>query len=235
MYSNSIHLCKIAGIASLVIAFASPSHAIEQTPIGSISALETYVATGEKATLDWQISYPLSSTNTSDTARVMTVKFITAAIGKNSQFSFWTALPGESPVLFYTGISEDNPNYALDSGTVVAETVVEAGESIELIAQHHSAEKATLRGQTVSTADSNDVDNIIKLKNGDAVPLVDGVGDQRPVSQILAPYSDNGVITIGEHEEIYLFELWTSNVGGYGFDLQDLVLLVSYSQVPLEN
>ena len=224
---------KIVGFTSLLIALASPCFAAEDVPVGKIGAAETFVGAGEKATLNWEISYPLNSGNPTETARLMTVKFITAAIGPNSTFSFWTALPGQSPILFYRGISEDNRNYALNPGVVVAQSVVEAGETIELIAQHHQAH-SSLRGKTVSTADPSDAQNIIKLKNGDPVPTVDGVGNQRPVSQILGPYSENGIVTIGEFEEIYLMELWTTNRNNRGFDLQDLVLLVSYEQVPLD-
>ena len=201
-----------------------------QSPIGTISSRQAHVVSGANADLDWQISYPVHSFNQTDSE--VKVRFITCAIGPRWRIQFGTRLEGGSYNEFYHGFSEEHPSYSLTPGTVVSRTFLSAGEEIEFLVKH---ERSQVPGKWVSSADPSLEHLIIELKNGDAVPDVAPVSGQRSVADILAPYSEDGKITIGDNEKILLFELFTTDVEHFGFDLQDLVLLVSHEQVELDS
>lgn len=195
-------------------------------PQGKITPAQIKVFEGSKVDLSWKISYPPTSLPPQVDTKV-TVRFITCAIGPRWRLQFGTAVNGEYTE-FYHGFSEEHPSYALTPGTVVSETFLSHTKSIEFRAKH---EASRVRGQWISSIDPAQEQQIIKLKNGDKVPSVAPVRGQRSVADILAPYSKNGVINISDTQEILLFELYTSDTRHFGFDLQDLVLLVSYEQV----
>lgn len=203
---------------------------VPSIPIGSLKALQSHVVADTKAELEWQISYPVHNFNETDSQ--VTVKFITAAIGPRWNLQFGLNINGEGYQEFYNGVSEENPAYSLSPGIVVADVFLERDLEIEFLAKH---ERSQIPGQWVSSENPAQQQQIIKLKNGDPVPAVPPVQGQRSVADILSPYSRNGVISIGEHEKILLFELYTSDKDHFGFDIQDLILLVSHNQVALDE
>jgi len=197
-------------------------------PEGRISTDLTKVLGGSKVNLDWNISYPvINLTDKVDTQ--VTVKFITLAIGPRWTVKFGTTIDGKY-TQFYNGVSEEHSNYKLEPGAVVASTFKSHNTPIGFRARHARTQISTSGGWV----DSNDpamADQIIRLVDGDQVPSVAPVAGQRSVADILQPYSKDGYINIGNNQEIYIFELYTANKNHFGFDLQDLVLLVSYEQV----
>ena len=201
-------------------------------PIGSIQSLQNTVVSGEKVDLDWQISFPVHNFNETDTR--VTASFITAATGANNTILFGTRVNGEDYTEFYNGVSEDHPDYTVTPGTIISETLVSAGEEIEFLARHSRTRISGNEGWVSSTNPSQRA-LVIELERGDAIPSVAGAGNQRSVAEILAPYSEDGVLTIGEHQKIILFEIYTTNQRSHGFDLQDVVILVSYEQISLED
>ena len=77
--------------------------------------------------------------------------------------------------------------------------------------------------------DNQDNDNIIVLRDGDAVPDVPGFGSQESVQDYVAPYVDleTDLVNLGSNQALYLFELWTEDLESEAADFQDLVLLLN--------
>ena len=215
---------------NLLIALFLSSMALvasDSRPLGNLDALETQVALGTRANLNWKVTYPpIVEDFTPKTDVILKVKFITTALGPVSRIDFGSIINGGAYNRFYEGISEDNQTYALDPGTTVLEQFVSAGSSIDLLAKHS---RTRLSNRWVSIASGRD-DLVVQLKNGDPVPSISAPGGQRSVADILTIYSSNGFLNLGENEYIYLFELYTDNINRPAYDLQDMVLLVSYEQ-----
>ncbi|MCG8512050.1 MAG: hypothetical protein MI741_22775, partial [Rhodospirillales bacterium] len=90
--------------------------------------------------------------------------------------------------------------------------------------------RSWVRGSVHIEADAtDDTQQVIVLRNGDAAPNIDGYSDQADAEAFLAPYIDfdNGVMTLDENQAIYLFELGTSRMSSSAADFQDLVVLVT--------
>ena len=73
--------------------------------------------------------------------------------------------------------------------------------------------------------------HVYVLREGDAVPDIDGFLDQGNVVSFLTDYIDNNKINIGKNDVIYLFELGTTNTKSAAADFQDLVVLVRFKPV----
>jgi fibro-slime domain-containing protein len=71
------------------------------------------------------------------------------------------------------------------------------------------------------------------LRNGDPVPAIKGVYEQASAGQYIAGYVDvdTGLMTLGDSQVIYLFELGTSGSSSSA-DFQDLVVLVTLASDP---
>ncbi len=70
---------------------------------------------------------------------------------------------------------------------------------------------------------------IIALKNGDSVPDLTPYNQQPSIDEFLEGYiNEEGIVTIGPRDIIYLFELGTGNPASSSADFQDGVLLVTF-------
>ena len=223
---------KIFALSFALVSSALAADEQEQQPIGSLEALRSQVITGETVGLQWKISYPVHNFNQTDAT--VRVQFITCAIGPRSTIRFGTQITGGSYEEFYNGVSEEHPDYALSPETIISENAVEAGKEIDFLARHANS-RITSHGGWVSSAFDDQAAQIIEVHRGDVVPDVPPVRGQRSVAEILAPYSENGIVTIGENQRILLFEVFTDDLEHNSFDLQDLVLLVSHDQISLDE
>ena len=218
-------------LAGAVVASAQ-SDEPQGIPIGSLDALQSVVITGAKADLEWKISYPVHNFNETDAT--VRAQFITCAIGTRATIRFGTQITGGSYEEFYNGVGEEHPDYTLSPEAIISENIVEAGKEIDFLARHGSS-RVTSHGGWVSTAFDDQAAQIIEVHRGDVVPAVPPVRGQRSVAEILAPYSENGIVTIGENQRILLFEVFTDDLEHNSFDLQDLVILISFDQVSLDD
>ena len=218
-----------------ILCFAASSLSAQEAleiPIGSIDALEGQVIPGQRANLNWRIAYPITGDPDGHDTRV-TAQFITLATGTRNPVLFGTRIGEDGPfVEFYNGVAEEHPDYALEPGTVIAETLLSAGDEI-FFELRHSRTRIEQYGGVVSTARENNL--VIVLNRGDDVPPVPPVSGQRSVAEILEPYSSDGVMTIGSNQQIILMELFTDDEDHFGYDLQDAVILVSRDRVTLEE
>ncbi|QQS59550.1 choice-of-anchor D domain-containing protein [Candidatus Peregrinibacteria bacterium] len=72
---------------------------------------------------------------------------------------------------------------------------------------------------------------IIVLRNGDSLPNATPYGQQPAISDILSDYiNEEGIVTIGNNEVIYLFELGTNSPSSSSADFQDAALLVTFPE-----
>ena len=76
---------------------------------------------------------------------------------------------------------------------------------------------------------STNTPQLITLRNGDAVPNIDGFKDQASLTAFIADYIDTSTNTVvlGPTQAIYLFELGTTDLSSSAADFQDLVVLVT--------
>ena len=229
---------KFKNIAATLLLLSSTSFsAADEIPVGRIDALENLIRVGNLAELDWEISYPASVSDedldVADTDVIMKIRVITSAIGPASTIDFGVQLNGSGYQQFYNGVGESNSSYALTPGTVVAETFVSAGTTIDILARHS---QTNLPGSGwVSSSDPSQSMLVRTFRNGDSTLDLAGAGNQRSLAEILAPYSKDGIITIGKNEVIHCFELLTNRTRARAFDLQDLITLTTFEQVPLSK
>jgi hypothetical protein len=85
------------------------------------------------------------------------------------------------------------------------------------------------------TVDSNsNSPNVKVLRDGDAVPSIQGAAGQASVADVLKPYinAQTGRITLAANQAIFLFELYTTNLASKYADFQDLVVVVTMGTSP---
>ena len=80
---------------------------------------------------------------------------------------------------------------------------------------------------TVTSTD--DVPEVIVLRNGDAVPNITPFLDQAEIVDFIEAYVDfdSNTVVLGDHQVIYLFELGSGGASSSSADFQDLVVLVT--------
>ncbi|MCP3906276.1 MAG: fibro-slime domain-containing protein [Planctomycetes bacterium] len=76
--------------------------------------------------------------------------------------------------------------------------------------------------------------NVLVLENGDPVPDIPGFRNNGAMRPYVRPYVDasTGLVTLGQNQAIYFFEIGTSDLGDPDADFQDLVVLVTLASDP---
>jgi hypothetical protein len=109
------------------------------------------------------------------------------------------------------------------------ETTVEANETISFRARGGANSRGTSWYDYHQT--NNNDKYAVVLKNGDSPPNYAPAYDQGTVKSFLSPYLDStGKIKIGPQDLIILWEGSTAAPGTTYFDMQDLVVLVSFEK-----
>ncbi len=68
---------------------------------------------------------------------------------------------------------------------------------------------------------------VLVLRDGDAVPAIEGFSNQASIADFVAGYVVGGRISLAPNRAIYLFELGTTDLSSSAADFQDLVALVT--------
>ncbi len=120
--------------------------------------------------------------------------------------------------IFYDTQSKVNPT------AVVLDTTVKAGDIINFGGRGNRKGWLPL----YNTAESSP--NLVVLKNGDKVPSSIAAFQQGQIEPFLAPYltDDCQTVSIGNRDLIILIELDKTDPATSGFDIQDLVVLVTF-------
>jgi len=204
-------------------------------PSGILTVDRTLMRVGTRPQLDWKIAYP--STSVTDVVEILTpniikpksdLKMRVRVLGASFQQTSTTFLPVEAQWsrnssawtrMFYGRQTEVDPS------KVVLETTIKKGDTVNFGGRGYR-DKAwlPLYNTTMTTP------NLVMLKNGDKVPATTPAFQQGLIESFLTPYlaSDKKTVKIGDRDLILLLELGQTDPRVSGFDLQDLVVLVTF-------
>ncbi|MGJ8671926.1 hypothetical protein [Rubritalea sp.] len=115
---------------------------------------------------------------------------------------------------------------AVEPGVIVYETIVREGEELQFKAAYKNGSWKSFR----STSNSDD---ILVLYKTDAIPTNKTADDAvKSAEDFLKPIlNDDNSLKIGLMDMIYVCELTHTNTSDAGYDLQDLIVYVSYELV----
>lgn len=215
-----------------IAGMALPAFAAE-IPHGTLQVDNDLVRVGARTQLDWQIQYPSVVT---DVVEIISPNIIkprsdltmrVRVLGASFQQSTTSYLPVE--VMW----SRNNASWSrifygrqtdVIASKVVLETIVRKGETINLGGRGYRSGWLPLYHTALTTP------NLVMLKNGDQVPATTPAFQQGLIESFLTPYlaSDKKTVRIGNRDLILLLELGQTNPKVSGFDLQDLVVLVTF-------
>lgn len=228
--------CGLIAASTLLNAQAnSPS-----IPVGSLTAYPTVVKTGTKPTLTWDISYPSVVKDFVDVIPPATVNpkaeldveirvlgnGVTVSGGGISGFQFVNAEAllsfngGSYSRIFYGTNNNVNPN------TVVwSRTRIRQNETLRFGGRFNYNGWGPFYHSTSSSP------NVRTLVSGDTPPnKVPGFGAPSLESFIRPYLGSNGKVKIGPMDVIVFMELTHTDERDSGYDLQDMVLLVTFKE-----
>lgn len=228
-------LSTIALAASTSLAMGDSPQAF--TPVGELNINTSLVQVGVKPVLNWNISFPSNDVEdvitindddsiTTDQAVHMEVRLLGAAFSTNgvtpSPVQFLTRTgPGLWNNTFFGTEDDINPAQVLISQEV------SAGVDIDFAARGRLGSFSwTPYRHTLSESF-----NVIALKDGDDIPTYAPAFNQNTIEDHVSAYVQDGKISIGPREVIYLFELFTTNTRSSAFDLQDVVVIVTFDEI----
>lgn len=203
-----------------------------QVPRGTLNVDRELVRTGTSSQLDWKIEYPtpqvVDIVDVLPPQRIVPKKDVTMKVrvlgvafqsgSKQLPLDGYYSLNGSSWERFFYGDRDD-----VEPGKVLLEKRVGKGTYIDFGARGWN--RRWLPFHHTRTDDPY----VIVLKNGDRAPDYAPAYDQGSVVSFLKPYIDKGGnIRIGERDLIVLWEASTSKPGSRYFDMQDLVILVTF-------
>lgn len=220
----------LAGLLSLASAFAA-----DTIPTGTLSVDGALLREGAKSQLTWQIQYPAPPVT--EVIEIVTpntikpkkdLKMRVRVLGASFQESILSFLPVEVmwsknnsswSRVFYGKQSSVNPS------TAVLDTTVKKNDKINFGGRgYRDLSWLTLYNTSANT------NNLVMLKNGDKVPTTVPAMQQGNIESFLTPYllADKKTVNIGNRDLILLMELGQTNTNASGFDLQDLVVLITF-------
>lgn len=204
-------------------------------PVGSLHANPVIVRAGTLPELNWTIAYPQTVIDVIDVTAsgkitpkedlYVDVRVLGAAyqIGTNT----WGLVESNVKIasgnysrFFYDRQNNVNPT------KIMYTRLVRKGEVINFKSRCNSGSSWKPYYSTETTNQ-----NVAALANGDDPPNYTPAFSQGNVESYLRPYMDaNGRMKLGPLDVIYLFELGQAQINS-GFDMQDLVLLVTFRRV----
>jgi len=211
-------------------------------PVGSLTAFPTIVQTGTHPTLTWSINYPSivqdyvtvdENTITPKETLWVDVRVLGAGVtvsttGSNN-FSF---VPTEAQVS-YNGGSYGRvfygTNNAVNPSTIVYTKQVTAGKKLRFGGKYYYNNS----WGPYFTSQSG-TDNVRTLVNGERPPTTYPLHTAPTLESFIKPYLDaSGKVKIGPMDVIVFMELthYDSQKNDQGYDLQDMVLLVTFRKV----
>ena len=211
-------------------------------PVGNLTAFPTVVQTGTKPTLTWEISYPsvvkdfvdvtptgvITSTSTEELD--VEVRVLGNGVTVNTRgggFNFVNAEAqlsykgGSFSRIFYGTNNNVNPN------TIVwSKTKIKKNETFRFAGRYY------YNNSWGSLHQSNSgTQNVRTLVSGDTPPNKIPEYGAPTLESFIRPYlGPNGKVKIGPMDVIVFMELTHTNESSSGYDLQDMVLLVTFKE-----
>lgn len=197
-------------------------------PVGKLTVDTDLIRSGGLPTLEWEVTHPRQLDKLIDispedeiTAKTkLRVKVSVIGVGLTDQFgkeykaSSSIKFNGGSWVSIFKGVGS-----AVDPSVVHVEQEIEAGSTIEFAAKY-------------DTWQYNDDSTITILRDGDTPPSnVAGYADQASAEEFIQPYIENGKISLGPLDLIYIAELTHTNTSQSGYDMQDTIVLLRFEEI----
>lgn len=217
-----------------LLSVMSQSFATTEIPTGTLNVDRTLVQVGTRSQLDWKIQYPsgitdmVTVTNTgtiiSNSSRQMRMRVRTLGVAFQSGH---TLLPLEG------SWSKNNSTFTrffYGTGPTVVPTNVLVDTTINLNDRIDFGGRGWSGSSWYPFHHTRVSDPyVVVLKNGDTAPSYAPAYNQGTVKSFLVPYIDgSGKIRIGSRDLIILWEASTAAPGTTYFDMQDLVVLVTF-------
>ncbi|MGJ8635158.1 MAG: hypothetical protein ACSHX7_14675 [Luteolibacter sp.] len=234
MKTNS--LCRAVGTLTLSLGIFAGSlsivHAETTVPRGSLDVDKDLVRVSTRSNLEWEIEYPESITEivTVDPPGTiipkkdleMRVRVLGVAFQSGNTLlpvaAYWSYNNSSWDNFFY-GTSED-----VNSNDVKISVDVKQSDTIDFGARGSSG-----NGWYPFNNTKTESQYVTVLGNGSSAPSYAPAYNQSSVTSFLKPYIDSdGRINIGERDLIILWECYTASPGSQYFDMQDIVVLVSF-------
>lgn len=218
---------------------------VPEVPAGWLTAFPTIVQTGTKPTLTWGINYPSVVLDYVEIIEPATVKAKEnieceirvlgegVTVGDENSFSY---VPTEARVSYDDG-SYSRIFYGINPDVrpekVVYTQKVEKNDTLKFGGRYYYKQKwgpwfsSTSGGQNIRT-----------LVNGDTPPTTYPMHEAPTLESFIKPYLDGqGKVRIGPMDVIVFMELthYDSQMSHSGYDLQDMVLLVTFKAEPKSN
>ncbi|MGB6220235.1 hypothetical protein [Haloferula sp.] len=218
-------------ILGSLMALATAPLLSEDIPTGTLNVDRNMVRTGVNSQLNWNIQYPSGVTEIIDIVPPSTivpkknVRMKVRVLGVAFQSgrnllpldAYWSKNNSAWQRFFYDTGNNVNP------GRVLINQKVEKNDRIDFGARGWS-------GGWLPFHHTRKTDPyLIVLKNGDRAPDYAPAYNQGSVTSFLRPYIDSsGRISIGDRDLIILWEASTAKPGTTYFDMQDLVVLLTF-------
>lgn len=111
----------------------------------------------------------------------------------------------------------------VDTSNIYIDRVIKQGETIKFAARYY--------WNSWQPYYYSDGDNVKALVNGDTPPSKAGGYDQSSLGDYLKPYVKEGKLQLGKFDVIYAAELAHTDANSAGFDMQDAVVLLRFTEV----
>ena len=233
-------------VSSLALALCAiaPSQASAQStnpsvPFGKITASPTIVQTGTRPDLVWNISYPAS---VKDYVTVNPLGTLTPKQSINCDVRILgagvTTQDSKGQIVYVETLGRLQFN-----GSASWTTIFDGTENSTVVQQQGIVKSFTAtanqpinfggyyiyNGTKSTTYTSLSGDNVRALVNGDTPPSNIPDYNAPSLASFIKPYLDaSGKVKIGPMDVIIFMELTTTNKATVGYDLQDLVFLVTF-------
>jgi hypothetical protein len=213
-----------------LIAPTAVSTADQASPRGTLAVDRDLVRAGTKSRLNWQIELPGDIVDvtpggeilpkTDLTMRVRTLGVAFQSGRKLLPIAAYWSLNGTSWNKFFY---DYGPN--VDPTRALVEREVKAGDRINFGARGRNG------GWYPFHSTGQEDHYVTVLRNGDSPPAYAPAYDQGDIVSFMRPYiDDSGRVRIGPRDLIVLFECSTSKPGSPYFDMQDIVLLLTFEE-----
>ncbi|GAA5484534.1 hypothetical protein [Haloferula sargassicola] len=240
-------VCALVAFTSAALSMGGIVRAADDIPVGYINASPGIAAVGAFPKLDWQITYP---TKLEDLVKIekpgtirpktdlkMEVRLLGAGVtisyadGSHMSFAseeaYYSYNDGGWQKVF-SGTNKD-----VNQSAVIKSQTVSSGKSIRFGGRFWDV-VSNPRGEWSHFYSSNDgTQNVQVLKDGDSIPTTYNIANSPTLEQFIKPYLDaGGKVDIGPMDMIVMCELTHTESQRYqtGYDLQDLVFLVTFSE-----
>lgn len=220
-------LIAITCLTSIGIIPLSASEDTQEAEItGSISTSQSVYYGDVPPVVSWEITHPTPLVTPDKTLQDTIVEVraygVAMQYGNGSEWPVSASLYiGGNKVPLFVNLkgSQVNPNNVLHTQVVPADT------SFFL--------EANAKGR--SSRRSSTSQHVVALMDGDSAPSYAPALSQQNLVSFLTNYIDNGKITLASpNDVIYVGELYSTSTGSSWYDMQDVVIHLSFKKVPQE-